>query len=118
MSSSTNMTSNLCYISCPVSQLDLLKPVGVQTQIEGYKDIEYLPTFVIQDGAPIIFEIEKDERYSDLSELVIKTVVEIQGPGGTSLEGKQFTEAESLVKVSVINNLAHSLWEQIVLTSK
>ena len=43
---------------------------------------------------------------------MIKTVVEIQGPDGTSLEGKQFTnatEAESLVKVGVINNLAHSL---------
>ena len=119
MSSSTNMTSNLRYISCPVSQLDLLEPVGVQTQIEGYKDIEYLPTSVIQDGAPIIFEIGKDERYSDLSELVIKTVVEIQGPDGTFLEGKQFTnatEAESLIKVGVKNNLANSLWEQIVLT--
>ena len=113
------MTSNLRYISCPASQLDLLEPVGVQTQIEGYKDIEYLPTSIIQDGAPIIFEIGKDERYSDLSELVIKTVVEIQGPDGTFLEGKQFTnatEAESLIKVGVINNLAHSLWEQIVLT--
>ena len=118
MTSSTNMTSNLRYISCPVSQLDLLEPVGVQTQIKGYKDIEYLPTSVIQDEAPIVFEIGKDERYSDLSELVIKTVVEIQGPAGTSLEGKQFTnvtEAESLVKVGVINHLAHSLWEQIVL---
>ena len=114
MSSSTNMTSNLHYISCPVSQLDLLEPVGVQTQVESYKDIEYLPTSIIQDGAPIIFEIGKDERYSDLSELVIKTVVEIQGPDGTSLEGKQFTnatEAESLIKVGVINNLAHSLGE-------
>ena len=76
MSSSTNMTSNLRYISCPVSQLDLLEPVGVQTQIEGSKDIEYLPTSVFQDGAPIIFEIGKDERYSDLCELVIKTVIE------------------------------------------
>ena len=118
MRQSTNMTSNLCNISCPVSQLDLLEPAGVQTQIKGYKDIEYLPTSLIQDGAPVIFEIGKDVRYSDLSELVIKTVVEIQGADGTSLEGKQFTnvtEAESLVKVGVINNLAHSLWEQIVL---
>ena len=50
---------------------------------------------------------------------MIKTVVDIQGPDGTSLEGKQFTnatEAESLIKVGVTNNLAHSLWEQIVLT--
>ena len=88
MSSSTNMTSNLCYISCSVSQLDLLEPVGVQTQIKGYKDIEYLPTCIIQDGAPIIFKIGKGDRYSDLSELVIETVVEIQGSDGTSLEGK------------------------------
>ena len=70
-------------------------------------------------GLQLYSKFGKDERYSDLSELVIKTVVEIQGPDGTSLEGKQFTnvtEAESLVKVGVINNLAHSLWEQIVLT--
>ena len=75
----------------------------------------YIYPFIIQDGAPIIFEIGKEERYSDLSELVIKTVVEIQRPDGTSLEGKQFTnatEAESLIRVGVINNLAHSLREQ------
>ena len=83
-----------------------------KTQTEGCKDIEYLPTSVIQDGAPIIFETGKDKTYSDLSE------VEIQGVDGTSLEGKQFTnatEAESLVKVGLINNLARSLLEQIVL---
>ena len=98
------MTSNLRYISCPVSQLDLLEPVVVQTQIKGFEDTEYLPTSVIQDEAPIIFKIGKDEWYSDLSQLVIKTVVEISDPDGTSLEGKQFTnatEAESLVKVGV-----------------
>ena len=64
-----------------------------------------------------MFEIGKNDRYSDISELVIKTVVEVQGADGSSLEGKQFTnatEAESHVKVGVINNLAHSLWEQIV----
>ena len=61
------------------------------------------------------FEIGKDERYTDASEFVIKTVVKIQGENGT---GKQFTEADSagtLEKVGVINNLGHSLWEQIVL---
>ena len=113
------MSSTLKYISCPVSQLDLLEPIGVQTQVKSFKDIEYLPTSAIQDGVPITFEIGKDERFTDLSELVIKTVVEIQGENGTALTGKQFTNAESagtLKKVGVINNLGHNIWEQIVLT--
>ena len=113
------MFSMLKYISCPVSQLDLVEPTGVQTQVESFKDIEYLSTSAIQDGVPITFEIGKDERFTDLSKLVIKTVVEIQGENGTALTGKQFTNAESagtLEKVGVINNLGHRLWEQIVLT--
>ena len=57
------MSSTLKYISCLVSQLDLLEPTGVQTQVESFKDIEYLPTFAIQDGVPITFEIGKDERF-------------------------------------------------------
>ena len=112
------MSATLKYISCPVSQLDLLEPIGVQTQVDSFKDIEYLPTSAIQDGAPITFEIGKDERYTDASEFVIKTMVEIQGENGTALTGKQFTNAEAagtLEKVGVINNLGHSLWEQIVL---
>ena len=112
------MSATLKYISCPVSQLDLLEPIGVQTQVDSFKDIEYLPTSAIQDGAPITFEIGKDERYTDASEFVIKTVVEIQGENGTASTGKQFTNAEgagTLEKVGVINNLGHSLWEQIVL---
>ena len=62
------MSATLKYISCPVSQLDLLEPISVQTQVDSFKDIEYLPTSVIQDGAPITFEIGKDERYTDASE--------------------------------------------------
>ena len=111
------MSAALKYISCPVSQLDLLEPIGVQTQVNSFKDIEYLPTSAIQDGAPITFEIEKDERCTDASKFVIKTVVEIQDENGTALTGKQFIHEESagtLEKVGVINNLGHSLWEQIV----
>ena len=87
--------------------------------MDSFEDIEHLPTSASQDGVPITFEIEKDERFTDLSELVIKTVVEIQGENGTALTGKQCTNAEAagtLEKVGVINNLGHSLWEQIVLT--
>ena len=112
------MSAALKYISCPVSQLDLLEPIGVQTQVNSFKDIEYLPTSAIQDRAPITFEIGKDERYTNAREFVIKTVVEIQGENGTDLTGKQFTDTDSactLEKVGVINNLGHSLWEQIVL---
>ena len=83
------------YVSCPVSQLDLLQLIGIQTQVESFKDIEYLPTSAIQDGVPITFEIGKNERFTDLSELVIKIVVEIQGENGTALTGKQFTYADS-----------------------
>ena len=101
-----------------MSQLDLLEPIGVQSQVDSFKDIEYLPTSAIQDGAPITFEIGKDEHYTDASEFVIKTVVEIQGENRTDLTGKQFTDPDSagtLEKVGVINDLGHSLWEQIVL---
>ena len=72
------MSVALKYISCPVSQLNLLEPIGVQTQVDSLKDIEYLPTSAIQDGAPITFEIEKDECYTDASEFVIKTMVEME----------------------------------------
>ena len=89
------MSSTLKHISCPVSQLDLLEPIGDQTQVESFKDIEYLSTSAIQDGVPITFEIGKDERFTDLSELVIKTVVEIQGVNETALTGKQFTDTDS-----------------------
>ena len=112
------MSAALKYISCPVSQLDLLEPIGVQLQVDSFKDIEYLPTSAIEDGAPITFEIGKDKRYTDASKFVIKTVVEIQGENETALTGKQFTNANTagtLEKVGVINNLGHSLWEQIVL---
>ena len=112
------MSAALKYISCPVSQLDLLEPISVQTQVDNFKDIEYLPTSAIQEGAPITFEIGKDEPYTDASEFVIKTVAEIQGENGTALTGKQFTDGTSagtLEKVGVINNLGHSLWEQIVM---
>ena len=67
------MSSTLKYISCPVSRLDLLEPIGIQTHVESFKDIEYLPSSAIQDEVPITFEIGKDERFTDLSELVIKT---------------------------------------------
>ena len=59
------MSAALKYISCLVSQLDLLEPIGVQTQVDSFIDIEYLPTSAIQDGAPITFEIGKDECYTD-----------------------------------------------------
>ena len=51
------MSAALKYISCPVSQLDLFEPIGVQTQVHSFKDIEYLPTSAIQDESPVTFEI-------------------------------------------------------------
>ena len=56
------MSAALKYISCPVSQLDLLEPIGVQTQVNSFKDIEYLLTSAIQDGV----EIGKDECHTNL----------------------------------------------------
>ena len=91
------MSSMLKYISCPVSQLDLLEPIGVQTQVESFKDIEYLPTSAIKDGVPITYKIGKDERFTDLSESAMKTVVEIQGENGTALTGKQLLMLSLLV---------------------
>ena len=66
------MSSALKYFNCPVSQLDPLEPIGVQTQVDSFKDIEYLPTSAIEEGVPITFENGKDERFIDVSELVIK----------------------------------------------
>ena len=63
------MSAALKYISCPVSQLDLLEPIGVQTQVDTFKDIEYLPTPAIQDGAPITFELEKMNAIQMLANL-------------------------------------------------
>ena len=54
------MSSVLKYISFPVSQLDLLEQIGVQTQGESFKDIESLFTSAIQNRVPITFEIWKD----------------------------------------------------------
>ena len=71
------MSAALKYISCPVSQRDLLEPIGIQSQVDSFKDVEYLPTSAIQDGAPITFEIGKDERYTDASEFVIKVKMEL-----------------------------------------
>ena len=85
------MSAALKYINCPVSQLAFLEPIGVQGQVNSVRDIENLPTSAIQDGAPITFEIGKDECYTDASEFVIKTVVKIQDENGTALTGKQFT---------------------------
>ena len=45
----------LKYISCPVSQLDLLEPIGVQTQVDSFKDIEYLHTSAIKTEYPSHF---------------------------------------------------------------
>ena len=62
------MSSALKYVGCPVSQLDFLEPIGVQSQVDSFKDIKYLRTSAIHDGVPIAFEIGKDERFTDLSE--------------------------------------------------
>ena len=83
------------------------------------KILNIYPLLPFKTEYPSYSKLGKDERFTDLSELVIRTVVEIQGENGTALTGKQFTDgmsAGTLEKVGVINNLGHSLWEQIVLT--
>ena len=57
------MSAALTYISCPVSQLDLLEPIGVQSPVDSSNNIEYLKTSAIQDGTPITFKIGKDELF-------------------------------------------------------
>ena len=59
LNSGVNMSAALKYISCPVSQLDLLEPIGVQSQVDGYKGIEYLPTSAIQVGLQSHLKLEK-----------------------------------------------------------
>ena len=111
MNSRVNMSAALKYISCPVSQLDLLEPIGVQTQVNSFKDIEYLPTSAIQDGS-ITFEIGKEECYTDASEFVIKKVVEIQGENGTALTGKQFTDADFAGTLEKVENTNWQFWHK------
>ena len=53
------MSAALKYTSCPVSQLDILEPIGVQTQVDSFKDIEYLPTSAIQEGPQSHSKLEK-----------------------------------------------------------
>ena len=53
------MSARIKYISCPVSQLDLLEPIGVQTQVDSFKDIEYLPTSTIKMGLQSLSKLEK-----------------------------------------------------------
>ena len=72
------MSAALKCIGCPVSQLDLLEPIGVQAQVDGYKDIEYLPTSSVQDGPQLHLKLEK------------MNVIQI-----ASLGGKQFTDGTS-----------------------
>ena len=67
------MSSMLKYISCPVSQLDLLEPTGVQTQVESFKDIEYLPTSAIQDGVPITFDFANGQYVEAYNTLMRST---------------------------------------------
>ena len=98
-----------------MSQVDLLEPIGVQTQVYSFKDIECFSTSAIEDGAPVTFEIGKDKCYTDANEFVIKTVVEIQGEN--CMESNLLMEhlLSWYARKSRINNLGHSLWEQIVL---
>ena len=63
------MSAALKYISCPVSQLDLLEPIGVQTQVDSFKDIEYLPTSAIQDGLQSLSKLEKMNAIQTLPNL-------------------------------------------------
>ena len=57
------MSAALKYISCKVSQLNLLEPIRVQSQVDSFNNIEYSNTSAIQDGTPITFKIGKDELF-------------------------------------------------------
>ena len=53
------MSARLTYVDCPSHQLDLFKPVGVQTQVKQYRDVKFLPVAAIQENAPTSFHIPK-----------------------------------------------------------
>ena len=63
------MSATLKDISCPVSQLDVLEPIGVQTQVDSFKDIEYLPTSAIQDGLQSFSKLEQMNAIQMLANL-------------------------------------------------
>ena len=53
------MSAALKYISCPVSQLDLLEPTGVQTQVDSFKDIDNYPPLLFKIGLQSHSTLEK-----------------------------------------------------------
>ena len=79
------MSAALRYISCPVSQLDLLEHIGVRAQVDS---------FVIKT----VVEIQGEN-----------------GTALTGKQFTDADSTGTLEKAGVINNLGHSFWEQIVL---
>ena len=58
--SRVNMSAALKNITCPVSQLDLLEPIGVQTEVDSFKDIKniYRP-LLFKMGPQSLSKLEK-----------------------------------------------------------
>ena len=110
------MSAQLTYVDCPSHQLDLFKPVGVQTQVKQCRDVKFLPVGAIQENAPISFHVPKSPFYMDPRQMYFVTVVEIVAGNGQSLAGKSFTDdsdLSKLEKVGVINYLGKTLWLQM-----
>ena len=103
-------------MDCPSHQLDLFIPVGVQTQVKQYRDVEFLPMGAIQQNAPISFHVPKSPFYVDPRQMYFLTVVEIVAGNGQSPAEKSFTDdsdPSKLKKVGVINYLGETLWQQM-----
>ena len=110
------MSAQVTYVDCPSHQLDLFKPVGVQTQVKQCRDMKFLPMGAIQENAPISFHVPKSPFYMDPRQMYFVTVVEIVAGNGQSLAGKSFTDdsdLSELEKVGVINYLGETLWQQM-----
>ena len=106
------MSAQLNYVDCPSHQLDLFKPVGVQTQVKQYRDVKFLHMGAIQENAPISFDVPKSPFYMGPRQMYFVTVVKIVVGNGQSLTGKSFTndsDLSKLKKFGAINYLGETL---------
>ena len=58
-------------------QLDIFKPTGINTQVFGLRDVQYLPVSAIQENASITFHRSASLCYLNSSKIHFETVVEI-----------------------------------------
>ncbi|XP_033221194.1 uncharacterized protein F54H12.2-like [Belonocnema kinseyi] len=90
------------------TELDLFSLPPTQTSIESSQWVHYKPVSSLKDDSPIEFVIPcHGEEYIDLAHTILSVLVKVESPTETS------AIAGGLKSVSVINNLLHSMFNQV-----